>query len=145
MLGVACLAFAKFPYYQLYFFRLYMLIVVLGLVNGLILLPVVLSLIGPNAFDFKTQYMSERDCNNKSNNNHHNSGNKANNKLSANTKSARRVLREKIRRPSASIPSVSAGGGRNDGTGGEPNSPGMYTMALCRQHANASAHWTEPP
>lgn len=46
-LGTLPLAFAKFPYYQLYFFMQYALIVAFGVFHGLFFLPVLLSLIGP--------------------------------------------------------------------------------------------------
>ena len=39
--------FATFRYFQLYFFNMYCIIIFLGLANGLILLPIVLSLVGP--------------------------------------------------------------------------------------------------
>lgn len=47
LLGVSVLAFAAFPYYVLYYFRMFVLIVLVGYANGVLLLPVVLSLVGP--------------------------------------------------------------------------------------------------
>lgn len=47
-LGVAFLAAAKFPYFVLYFFNMYSIIIFLGLLNGMFLLPVLLSLVGPD-------------------------------------------------------------------------------------------------
>jgi hypothetical protein len=46
-LGVLPLLFAKFPYFVLYFFYQFCLIQILGLFNGLIILPIILSFIGP--------------------------------------------------------------------------------------------------
>lgn len=44
---VCCLCVHRFQYFKRYFFDMYILIIVLGYVHGVILLPVVLSLIGP--------------------------------------------------------------------------------------------------
>jgi predicted RND superfamily exporter protein len=49
VLGVLPLAFAAFPYFQLYFFNMYMLIVLCGVFNGLCTLPALLSLAGPKS------------------------------------------------------------------------------------------------
>jgi len=46
-IGVLPMGFAQFPYFQLYFFRQYVLIIVFGFLNGIALLPVLLSLVGP--------------------------------------------------------------------------------------------------
>jgi len=46
-LGVLVLAFAPSTLFRLYYFRMYMFIIVLGVWNGLFFLPVVLSLVGP--------------------------------------------------------------------------------------------------
>jgi hypothetical protein len=46
-IGVFPLNFAKFPYFILYFFDQFVLLLVLGVFNGLLVLPVVLSFIGP--------------------------------------------------------------------------------------------------
>lgn len=46
-IGVVPLAFAKFGYFQLYFFQQYVLILALGMYNGLFFLPVMLMLFGP--------------------------------------------------------------------------------------------------
>jgi len=46
-LGVMVLAFAPSTLFKLYYFRMYMFIIVLGVFNGLFFLPVLLSLIGP--------------------------------------------------------------------------------------------------
>lgn len=48
-LGVMVLAFAPSTLFRLYYFRMYMFIIVLGVFNGLFFLPVVLSMIGPEA------------------------------------------------------------------------------------------------
>ena len=47
-LGVLVLAFAPSTLFKLYYFRMYMFIIVLGVFNGLFFLPVLLSLVGPN-------------------------------------------------------------------------------------------------
>jgi len=46
-LGVAVLAFAPSTLFQLYYFRMYMFIIIIGVYNGLSFLPTILSLIGP--------------------------------------------------------------------------------------------------
>lgn len=51
LVGVAVLAFAHTAVFQVYFFRFYLALVVLGAAHGLIFLPVVLSALGPDAFD----------------------------------------------------------------------------------------------
>jgi len=48
-LGVLVLAFAPSTLFQLYYFRMYIFIIIIGVFNGLMFLPVVLSLIGPAA------------------------------------------------------------------------------------------------
>lgn len=45
--GVIVLAFAKSTLFKLYYFRMYLFIIILGAFNGLMLLPTMLSLIGP--------------------------------------------------------------------------------------------------
>jgi len=47
-LGVMILAFAPSTLFKLYYFRMYMFIIVLGVFNGLFFLPMILSLIGPS-------------------------------------------------------------------------------------------------
>jgi len=42
-LGVVAMAFAFFPYFRLYFFGMYCLIITSGLINGLLLMPVRMS------------------------------------------------------------------------------------------------------
>jgi Niemann-Pick C1 protein len=56
-LGVMVLAFAPSTLFKLYYFRMYMLIIILGVFNGLFFLPVLLRLCGPavvskNAFNY---------------------------------------------------------------------------------------------
>lgn len=46
-LGVLVLAFAPSTLFKLYYFRMYLFIILLGVFNGLFFLPVVLSVIGP--------------------------------------------------------------------------------------------------
>ena len=48
-LGIIMLAFAPLPFVRLYFFAILLSVVLLGMLNGLVLLPVVLSLVGPPA------------------------------------------------------------------------------------------------
>lgn len=45
--GVSVLAFASTQIFEVYYFRLYLALVILGAAHGLVLLPVLLSLIGP--------------------------------------------------------------------------------------------------
>ncbi|XP_065907538.1 protein patched homolog 1-like isoform X2 [Dysidea avara] len=47
--GVIMLLFAPVRFIQLYFFAVYMIIIVLGVLNGLLFLPVLLSVVGPFA------------------------------------------------------------------------------------------------
>ena len=47
-LGVMILAFAPSTLFKLYYFRMYMFIIVLGVFNGLFFLPILLSYIGPS-------------------------------------------------------------------------------------------------
>jgi len=46
-LGVCVLAFAPSTLFKLYYFRMYLFIIILGVFNGLFFLPVMLSVIGP--------------------------------------------------------------------------------------------------
>jgi len=46
-IGVAILAFAPATIFTLYYFRMYIFIVIIGAFNGLMFLPIMLSLIGP--------------------------------------------------------------------------------------------------
>jgi Niemann-Pick C1 protein len=55
-IGVIVLAFAPSNLFKLYYFRMYILMVFLGAFNGLVLLPVILNLIGPNYNQLKTKY-----------------------------------------------------------------------------------------
>jgi Niemann-Pick C1 protein len=48
--GVIVLALAKSTLFRLYYFRMYLGIVVLGLFNGLVLLPILLYRWGPTSF-----------------------------------------------------------------------------------------------
>jgi len=48
LLGVVVLAFAKYPVFQVYYFRMYLATVLCGSIHGLVLLPVVLGLIAPS-------------------------------------------------------------------------------------------------
>lgn len=47
ILGVMFMAFAEFPYFTLYFFNMYMVIICFGWLNGIAVLPVILSVCGP--------------------------------------------------------------------------------------------------
>merc|ERR1719473_2218263 len=59
-LGVLILAFAPSTLFKLYYFRMYMFIIILGVFNGLFFLPVLLSYIGPGA-DMRAIYEHKKD------------------------------------------------------------------------------------
>ena len=46
-IGVIVLAFASSTLFKLYYFRMYLVIIILGAFNGLMVMPVMLSIIGP--------------------------------------------------------------------------------------------------
>lgn len=48
-IGVIVLAFASSTLFKLYYFRMYLFIIILGAFNGLMVLPVLLSMIGPSS------------------------------------------------------------------------------------------------
>ncbi|XP_065571497.1 protein patched homolog 1-like [Artemia franciscana] len=55
ILGIAMLAFSEFDFIVKYFFYILCLLILLGVFNGLVLLPVILSIMGPpgeDVFDF---------------------------------------------------------------------------------------------
>lgn len=52
-IGVIVLAFAPSTIFKLYYFRMYLFIILLGLFNGLMFLPIVLRWIGPQAVSFQ--------------------------------------------------------------------------------------------
>jgi Niemann-Pick C1 protein len=47
LIGVSILAFAPSTIFKLYYFRMYLFIIILGVFNGLMFLPILLSWIGP--------------------------------------------------------------------------------------------------
>jgi len=51
-IGVLVLAFAPSTLFKLYYFRMYLFIILLGVFNGLMFLPVLLSFIGPATDEF---------------------------------------------------------------------------------------------
>eukprot|EP00803_Ostreobium_quekettii_P009440 evm.model.scf_60.23 EVM.evm.TU.scf_60.23 scf_60:170676-175982(-) len=55
LLGLVPVAFSEYPYFREYFFMQYSLVVVIGLFVGLIVLPVLLSIIGPKSFAWKAK------------------------------------------------------------------------------------------
>jgi len=48
LIGVSILAFAPSTIFKLYYFRMYLFIIILGVFNGLMFLPILLSWIGPS-------------------------------------------------------------------------------------------------
>ena len=52
-LGVLVLAFAPSTLFKLYYFRMYLCIILLGVFNGLFFLPVMLSMCGPPTDEFE--------------------------------------------------------------------------------------------
>jgi Niemann-Pick C1 protein len=48
-IGVIVLAFAPSTLFKLYYFRMYLFIILLGLFNGLMFLPLILRWVGPEA------------------------------------------------------------------------------------------------
>lgn len=59
-LGFACLAGSPFAFIRLYYFGIYLLVVLCGLVNGLFFLPVVLSFCGPVPDERSAQLLAIR-------------------------------------------------------------------------------------
>ncbi|GIL73678.1 hypothetical protein Vretimale_5435, partial [Volvox reticuliferus] len=58
LVGVAVLAFAHTQIFEVYYFRLYLALVVLGAAHGLVLLPVLLALVGPPPWQEATVVLS---------------------------------------------------------------------------------------
>ena len=54
-IGVIVLAFAPSTLFKLYYFRMYLFIILLGLFNGLMFLPLVLRWVGPEAVSFTSK------------------------------------------------------------------------------------------
>jgi Niemann-Pick C1 protein len=52
-IGVIVLAFANSTIFKLYYFRMFLFIIILGTFNGLMVLPTLLSLIGPEPDRFE--------------------------------------------------------------------------------------------
>lgn len=52
-IGVIVLAFAKSQLFRLYYFRMFLFIIIFGAFNGMMLLPILLSLIGPATDKFE--------------------------------------------------------------------------------------------
>lgn len=51
LVGVAMLAFSRTQIFGVYYFRMYLALVLLGAVHGLLLLPVLLALLGPEELE----------------------------------------------------------------------------------------------
>ena len=51
-IGVIVLAFAPSTLFKLYYFRMYLFIIILGIFNGLMFLPLVLRWVGPEAVSY---------------------------------------------------------------------------------------------
>ena len=64
LLGVMVLAFAPSTLFRLYYFRMYLFIIILGVWNGLFFLPVLLSFIGPATVSAKllTKFLGRVGC-----------------------------------------------------------------------------------
>jgi len=60
LIGILPMAFAKFPYFKLYFFYQYLIILIVGWWNGIFLLPVLLSLFGPSSLSIGTDKATEK-------------------------------------------------------------------------------------
>jgi predicted RND superfamily exporter protein len=59
-LAVIPLIFARFPFFRTYYFGMFALMIIVAFVNGMIVLPVVLSLIGPRAFQIHNADAGDR-------------------------------------------------------------------------------------
>lgn len=51
LVGVVMLAFSRTQIFEVYYFRMYLALVLLGSVHGLLLLPVLLALVGPEQLE----------------------------------------------------------------------------------------------
>ena len=57
IIGIVVLAFSNSQLFQVFYFRMYISIVVIGGCHGLIFLPVLLSYIGPNYKKFNEEFL----------------------------------------------------------------------------------------
>jgi predicted RND superfamily exporter protein len=49
IISIACLAFAKYPFFNLYYFQMIAMTIMLAFINGLWFLPIWMSILSPNA------------------------------------------------------------------------------------------------
>jgi hypothetical protein len=58
VIGTSFIALTPFPYYRIYYFEMFCLIILFGVANGLLVLPALLSFIGPPALNVESRVYS---------------------------------------------------------------------------------------